>query len=476
MHWTKKQLFIVSIVAATSFMGTFLISSVNIALPAIEQSFTLDAVALSWVITSFLLATAMFLLPVGRWSDIAGIRLFFKIGVVVFTLGSLACGLAGSGLWLIVFRYVQGIGAAFTNTTGAAILVSAFLPRYRGRVLGIAVSAVYLGLALGPFAGGLLTQYLGWRSIFFVAAGLGVIATGIALLFLGGDPAAGTKKRTDLKGTFFYMLGLVALVYGSSRIPTAPGWLLMGAGTLSLVAFWLLESRSSMPVLDTRLFTRNRLFAFSNLAALINYSATFAIVFLLSLYLQKIQGLSPRDAGIVLVAQPVVMAVFSPLAGRLSDRIQPRILATAGMTMCTVGLAAFTLLSAVTPVWSIVALLVWVGLGFGLFSSPNMNTIMSSVDKTQYGLASGSAATMRVVGQIVSMTIATLFFAGMLGGQAVATVSDHLFLKAVRWGFVSFSFLSVAGIYFSYNRGDISRWHGEPPHNAGADDGGRGQG
>ncbi len=474
MQWTKKQLSIVSIVAATSFMGTFLISSVNIALPAIEQSFNLDAVALSWVITSFLLATAMFLLPVGRWSDIAGIRLFFKIGVVIFTLGSLACGLAGSGLWLIVFRYVQGIGAAFTNTTGAAILVSAFLPRYRGRVLGIAVSAVYLGLALGPFAGGLLTQYLGWRSIFFVAAALGVVATGIALLFLGGEDAAADKgKRTDLKGTFFYMLGLVALVYGSSRIPMASGWLLMGAGGLALVIFWLLESRSSTPVLDTRLFTHNRLFAFSNLAALINYSATFAIVFLLSLYLQKIQGLSPRDAGTVLIAQPVVMAVFSPLAGRLSDRVQPRFLATAGMTMCTLGLAAFSFLSAATPVWSVVALLVWVGLGFGLFSSPNMNTIMSSVGKTQYGVASGSAATMRVIGQIVSMTMATLFFAGMFGGQAVATVPDPLFLKAVQWGFVSFSLLSVAGIYFSYNRGDMSRGHGRQPHSAGVDDGGR---
>jgi MFS family permease len=247
------------------------------------------------------------------------------------------------------------------------------------------------------------------------------------------------------------------MVYGSSRIPAISGWLLMGGGSLALVLFWWIESRSAMPVLETKLFTRNRLFAFSNLAALINYSATFAIVFLLSLYLQKVQGLSPRNAGIILVAQPAMMAIFSPVAGRLSDRIQPRYLATLGMTMCTLGLAAFAFLTGTTPVWLIVALLFWVGLGFAFFSSPNMNTIMSSVQKNQLGLASGSAATMRVVGQIVSMTIATLFFAGMMGNQAIESVPDNLFLKAMKWGFITFSFISVAGIWFSYSRGKMNR-------------------
>lgn len=232
---------------------------------------------------------------------------------------------------------------------------------------------------------------------------------------------------------------------------------MMAGGSLGLVVFWWLESISKSPVLETRLFTRNRLFAFSNLAALINYSATFAIVFLLSLYLQKIQGLSPRNAGLILIAQPSVMALFSPVAGRLSDRIQPRYLATLGMTMCTMGLAAFSVLTENTPIYLIVILLVWVGLGFAFFSSPNMNTIMSSVQKNQLGLASGSAATMRVVGQIVSMTIATLFFAGMMGSQAIETVPSNLFLKAMKWGFLSFSLIGAAGIYFSYSRGQMNR-------------------
>jgi EmrB/QacA subfamily drug resistance transporter len=458
MHWTKKQVSILAIVAITSFMGTFLISSINIALPAIEKSLGLNAISLSWVVTSFLLATAMFLLPVGRWGDLTGIRRLFKLGVVIFTLSSLLCGMVGSGGWLIALRFVQGIGAALSSTTGPAILVSAFPPQHRGRVLGISVSAVYLGLAFGPFAGGFITQYMGWRSIFFIASGLGIFTTAIAFIFLGKDePTRNDGTKMNLKGTVFYMIGLVALVYGSSNIPSTMGWLLMLGGALSLVVFWIFESHSAMPVIDTKLFVKNRLFAFSNLAALINYSATFAIVFLMSLYLQKIMGLSPRDAGTILIAQPIVMAIFSPIAGRFSDRIEPRYLATAGMTMCTIGLAALAFLSTSTPIWFIVIILLWVGFGFALFSSPNMNTIMSSVSKTQYGLASGTAATMRVIGQIVSMTIATLYFAGFMGSQTIEIVPDHLFISAVRFGFVTFAFISLAGIYFSYNRGKIVR-------------------
>ena len=458
MSWTNKQKSILGIVAITSFMGTFLISSVNIALPEIEKSFGLDAVTLSWVVTAFLLSTAMFLLPIGRIGDISGIRRIFKAGVIIFTISSLISGLASGGWWLIIFRFIQGIGAAFTSTTGPAILVSAFIPQQRGRVLGISVSAVYLGLAFGPFAGGILTQYLGWRSIFYIAAGLGLITTIISLLFLGRDnDIKDENKGIDLKGTSFYMIGLLALVYGSAKIPGAEGWFIMLGGLLALLVFWAIESRSKRPVIDTTLYTRNRLFTFSNIAALINYSATFAIVFMLSLYLQKVKALSPRDAGTILVAQPAMMAIFSPLAGRLSDHMQPRYLATAVMAMCTAGLGVFAFLNASTPIWLIVATLLWVGLGFALFSSPNMNTIMGSVSKTQYGFASGSAATMRVVGQIISMTVATVFIAALIGEQSVELAPDDVFIKVVKWGFTSFSIISAAGIYFSYYRGKLNR-------------------
>jgi EmrB/QacA subfamily drug resistance transporter len=459
MSWNKKQISILVIVAITSFMGTFLISSINIALPDIEKSFGLDAVTLSWVVTAFLLTMAILLLPVGRLGDLTGIRRLFKIGVVLFSISSVLCAIAPSGLWLIIFRLLQGGGAALTSTTGPAILVSAFPLEQKGRVLGISVSAVYLGLAFGPFFGGFLTQSFGWRSIFSVSAVLGVIVTAITHRFLGNDDKKENKKQKPLKlkGLAFYIFGLTALVFGSSAIPKLHGWLLILTSIISLMAFWQTESRSSEPVIDIHLYTQNRLFTFSNLAALINYSATFAIVFFLSFYLQKIQQFTPRKAGLILVAQPAIMAAFSPLAGRLSDKIQPRYLATLGMTVCTTGLAAFAFLEETTPVLLIVSLLIWEGLGFAFFSSPNMNTIMSSVDKSKYGVASGSAATMRVIGQIFSMTIATFFFALLFGGNKVENVSNELFLDAMQYGFIIFTVIAVSGIYFSYYRGIIKR-------------------
>lgn len=458
MSWSKKQYSIIGIVAITSFMGTFLISSVNIALPAIEKDLKLNAVRLSWVVTSFLLTTAIFLLPAGRFGDLYGIRRLFKTGLAIFVLSSLSSGLAPSGAWLIGFRLVQGAGAALSSATGPAILVAAFPPKQRGRVLGISVAAVYIGLATGPFAGGLLTQYLGWRSLFFVATVLGLLAALVAWVYLGSDPAKETKQpRPQLLGTLFYLSGLIGLTFGSSRIPDPAGWGMMLAGVLALALFWRLESRSPYPVIATSLFTKNRLFAFSNLAALINYSATFAIVFLLSLYLQKIKGLNPGDAGMILIAQPLMMALFSPLAGKWSDRIQPAKLATLGMSICTLGLFALSFAGAATPVWMFIAILIWVGLGFALFSSPNMNTIMGSVDKQYLGLASGTAATMRVVGQIVSMTLATLFISALIGDMTIQAAPEKDFLMLIRWGFLSFGTLSISGIYFSWNRGKLAR-------------------
>ncbi len=458
MPWSKKQLSTLLIVSITSYMGTFLISSINIALPAIEKSFTLNAISLSWIITSFLVATGMFLLPVGRLGDISGNARLFKLGLIIFTLASLLCAVSPSGTWLIAARFVQGVGSAFTNTTGQAILVANFPARNRGQVIGISVASVYTGLATGPFIGGFLTQTMGWHSLFYVAAVLGILSAVVAFAFLEKDVVVhGGKKVFDLRGTFVFMLGLFALVYGSSHIPSSSGWTLMVFGVITLTLFWIIENRVTYPMLETRLFTHNKLFGFSNLAALINYTATSGIVFFLSLYLQKIQGLSPRDAGAVIIAQPVVMALFSPVVGRLSDKIQPRYFATLGMGMCSVGLFGISFFTATTPLWSIVLILVWEGLGFAFFSSPNMNTIMSSVDKSRYGQASGTASSMRIFGQIAGMTVVTFFFAFYFGDSTVTGVDDTVFLTAMKWGFITFALISLAGIYFSFTRGNMER-------------------
>ncbi len=226
-------------------------------------------------------------------------------------------------------------------------------------------------------------------------------------------------------------------------------------GTVLVFSFLLYQTKVPFPIFPTHLFKTNKLFAYSNLAALINYSATFAIVFLLSLYLQKIQHFSPREAGSILIAQPVVMALFSPLAGYFSDRMEPRILASAGMAICSLGLASLAFLTADTSTFTIVGILGFIGLGFAFFSSPNMNTIMSSVDKTKSGLASGMAATMRVLGQMASMTIATALFAVFFNDKSIEGVPDELFIKGVRYAFITFAIICAAGVYFSMARGKM---------------------
>ena len=454
----RKNQSILLVVAITSFMGTFLVSAVNIALPSIEHDFSLSALQLSWIITSFILGMALFMLPAGVWGDNSDNTKLFKLGLIIFTLSSAICYIAPNGTWLIAARFLQGIGAAFSGTTGNAILVSSFPAERRGRVLGISVSAVYSGLALGPLLGGIITQSFGWRNLFLIAVVFGVFTTVISIIYLKSQKGrTRITKKNDWIGTLLFMTSLTTLVYGSSQIPSVAGWTLMVISLLLMLLFWKIEGRVENPLLNTALFTKNRLFTYSNMSALINYTATFAIVFFLSLYLQKIQNLSPREAGAIIIAQPVVMAIFSPIVGRLSDRIQPRYFATLGMAMCTIGLFMLSFLSHATPIPYIVGVLIWVGLGFALFSSPNMNTIMSSVERKQYGQASGLASSMRVFGQIISMSIITLLISINFGNQSIEAVSDVLFLRALKWGFMIFAIIGVPGIYFSYFRGNVRK-------------------
>ncbi|MDD4778102.1 MAG: MFS transporter [Fermentimonas sp.] len=454
----RRNLSILSVVAITSFMGTFLVSAVNIALPSIEKDLSLSAIELSWIITSFILGMAMFMIPAGSWGDRTDNRKIFKLGLILFIIASFVCYVAPNGYWLIAARFVQGIGAAFTGTTGQAILVSSFSANKRGQVLGISVSSVYIGLALGPAVGGIITEQIGWRMLFSIATVLGIITLIVSMVFLKSDKSiTRDPKKGDPYGTLLFMTGLVTLVYGSSQIPSTEGWVIMAVSLILLAIFWKTESKVRFPLLDTKLFTHNRLFTYSSLAALINYTSTFAIGFFISLYLQKILNLSPREAGAVIIAQPIMMAVFSPLVGKASDKIQPRYLATTGMAMCTLGLGMLAFLGADTPIWQIVTILIWVGLGFALFSSPNMNTIMSSVERSQYGQASGLAASMRVFGQIISMSIITLLISFNFGNQSIEAVSDHLFLIVLRWGFIIFAIIGIPGIYFSHFRGNIKK-------------------
>ncbi|MEI7437597.1 MAG: MFS transporter, partial [bacterium] len=378
-HATCRAALTISMIGA--FQVAFLNSSVNVALPAIGREFDMHAITLSWVAMAMILTSAVFVVPFGRIADIYGRKRFMIWGTGLFTLGSLACALSINTGTLLAARALQGIGTAMIFGTGVAILTSVFPPEKRGKALGYNVAAVYMGLSAGPFMGGLLTGYLGWRALFWINVPLGLLVLGLLLTRLNGEWNDARGERFDVGGSLLFGSMVVCIMYGLSIVPALAAFLLIALGLALLTGFVIFESRQRNPVLDVQLFRKNTAFAFSNLAAFINYSAAFTVSFLLSLYLQYVKGLTPLQAGLVLMAQPVVMGIFSPIAGRLSDRIEPAVLASAGMALTTLGLTLMGFIDGDTSLLFIIAVLLFIGAGFALFSSPNTNAIMTSIDR-----------------------------------------------------------------------------------------------
>ena len=442
------------IAALSAFLTPFMGSAVSIAMPAIETVFGIDAVLLSWVANGYLLAAAVALVPAGRAADIYGRRRVFIGGNLMFTAASLLCAAAPDVTWLIGARVLQGVGSAMLFATGIAIVTAVYPSDRRGTVLGVNVAAVYVGLSCGPFAGGILTDLFGWRSIFWSVAPLGLLAVYLTLRRLHGEWAEARGEPFDWPGSLVYGAAVVTLMLGLARPPSATGAGLLGVGLVALAAFAGWEIKTSAPVFDVRLFARSRVFALSCLAALIHYAATFAVTFLMSIYLQQVKGLSAERAGAVMMCQPVMMALFSPLAGRLSDRIEPRYISSLGMAITATGLLLLTWLNGTRGLPFVIGCLVLLGLGFALFSSPNMNAIMGAVDRKHYGIAAGAVGTMRLLGQMLSMGIATLIIASRMGRLSTAA-APALFVDSALIAFWTFAGLCVIGIFLSLARGRL---------------------
>jgi EmrB/QacA subfamily drug resistance transporter len=449
----ESSMRIPALVVATlaNVLTPFMSSSVNIALPSIGAEFAANAIVLSWIPTSFLLAAAMFAVPFGRIADIYGMKKIFSLGITLFTLASLLSALSPSAHVLIVFRVFQGIAGGMIFVTGLAIITSVYPPNERGKAIGINIATVYATLSLGPILGGIMTHALGWRSLFYAMIPLGIVILAITVWKLNGEWASSKGDRFDLKGSVVYSISLVMALYGFSILPSLLGIVLVVLGITGFVGFVMFELRVDSPLLNLRLF-KNQTFAFSNLAALINYSANFTVGFLMSLYLQFIKGLDPQSAGIILIAQPVVMAAFAPIAGRLSDRFQVQKLASLGMAVCTIGLFIFTLVTADTSIAVIIGGLIIIGLGFGFFSSPNTSAIMGSVEKRFYGIASAMVSTMRLLGQMLSMGLALMVFAIFIGNVRITPVQYPALLRSIHTVFIICTALCFVGIFVSLAR------------------------
>jgi EmrB/QacA subfamily drug resistance transporter len=438
--------------SVASFLVPFMMSAVAITLPVVQAELGASAVELSWVAGSYILALAAILLPVGRLADILGRRRTFVWGTGVFMFFSLCASLAWSVPSLVALRALQGVGAAMILATAVAIVTELYPRSDRGRVMGILVACVYLGLSVGPLVGGMMTSLVGWRSVFFLCLPPGLAAWVMARRIKDEwRPARG--EGFDLIGSLLYAVFVICCVNGLTGLARPWLGLPLLAAALLMGALFVLRSRSvAHPLIDLSLFTANRIFLLSSLATLINYAGTFAVGFLLSLYLQVVKGFTPMHAGFILIVQPVVQSLLSPLAGVLSDRFNAAWLASLGMALCALGLWALCGIGIQTGLWEIGAILALQGLGFALFASPNMSVIMGSVESRYYSIASSLVATMRTFGMTLSMGISAVVFGFLLHDRQIAPGTVPEFLASMRIIFAVCAGLCVAGVFCSLGR------------------------
>lgn len=456
---SKQRKAVLRMTMTTAFITTFMGSALNLSVPAMETEFRVSAAMVGWVVTAFTLSVAALSVPMGKIADSTGRRRVLLLGIGSFAFFSLCCAFSGSIRTVILFRVLQGVSASMIFATNNAILLSVFPKTEHGRVLGISVAATYTGLSAGPVIGGFLNGTFGWRSIFLVTCGISLAALGYAV---AGAPRESAEKSgkgiSDVPGNLLYITMITAILYGMSSLSVSPrGKWILGAGIVLMLLFGFRETRTADPVIRMSMFSRDAGFTLSNLAALLNYAATFAISYLVSIYLQVIMGYSSRTAGLILIFMPLVQAVFSPLMGRLSDRIPPYRLATGGMLLCVAGLALFSRLGTKTPLWYVIITLMLVGFGFALFSSPNTNAILSSVSGAEYSVANSILSTMRTAGQGAAMAIVTIVVGMQLGNAALTETTPRLLVLTLHRCFLIFIVLSVIGVFFSMKRGGASR-------------------
>lgn len=442
------------------FLVPFMGSSLNLAMPLVAGDFAMSAFTLTFLVSGYLVGTTMLQMPAARLADIFGKRRLFLMGIAFFGLCTLLCGLSWSGASLILFRFLSGVGSAFVFATNMAILTAVFPKERRGRALGINTAVVYFAVAAGPFLGGMLAHHFGWRAIFYVSAALTLAAFIAAAVSIKDEWTEAKGEPFDFAGSAVYTISIASLIMGFSYLPLTQGWAILAVGLVAGILFVRIQYRTPYPMLQLDAFVHNRHFRLSSLSAMINYSASFAIGFILSLYLQFVLGMTPDRAGLVLIAQPVTQSILSPLTGRFSDRINPSILTTSGMGLIAVGLYLLSGLGPDTPISRVVVILILVGVGFAMFSSPNVNIIMGSVSRKLSGLASATTGTARQLGQSLSMATTSLVVHHYMGEMGLSLETAEHFLPALHTGFLIFAVVCLVGMYTSASKliGNDKEW------------------
>ena len=410
----EYETYVVFISFITSFFSVFLSNGVIIGVPAIASEFGMNNVVQNWVPTILFLVVAVFTVPAGQISGKFGVKKSLLAGVIVFLIGSIGGCLSFSTGSFLVFRVLQGVGMAFLNVSAMALVVHAVKPQNRGKALGFTVTGVYLATSLSPVICGSLVQNLGWRSMFYFVIPFLVLCIILIILKIPEEWKTYEHDKIDKIGSLIYSIGILLFIYGFTTLITTIGQILTVIGIILLVIFSYYELRQKAPVFNMKLF-KNKKFASSNIAALCSYLAIMVVTTILNYHFQYVRGWNPQMSGLILIITPIIMAIMAPNSGKLSDKIHPQKLAALGITIAAVALLILTFLTADTPLYVIIIAMVLQGFGMGLFSSPNMNAIMSSVPPKEAPTASASQATMRTIGQTMSLGLLTLIFAWVMG-------------------------------------------------------------
>lgn len=446
------------VIPLSSFITPFLGTAVNIALPDIGREFHADVVALGWVTTAYFVATGILVLPVSRLGDQFGRRRFYLTGLLLVAGSGFFAGLVSGIPSLIVLRVVQGIGGALIFGTANAIIAAVFPPEKRGRSLGINAMSVYLGMSCGPFLGGILVHHLGWRSIFLLTALLGLCTLLLFHHLLKGDWGGHDIRRFDITGSVLFAAALCSLMLGSGNNGKSGGVLLLLAGGVLLLVFFLWENHIPNPLLDSKMLWANEGLRYAILSALVFYSSTFAMVFLLSLFLQVGQGMDAQQAGLLMLIQPLAQAIGAPLAGGLSDRHHPRLLTSAGVTLAALGMFSLGLLDHQSSAAQVILGLGLAGIGVAFFAAPNVHAMMNSVTPNHFGTATGILQTVRICGQMFSMAVVLAVFSLTLGETgAIHSMAPEQLDRSMQWSLLPLSLLCLGALPFCWRRPAHSR-------------------
>ena len=444
----EKKNLILLICTVLSFFTVFAVNAVNIVIPTIASEFYMSNIVQNWVTIIFLLVVAVLSIPAGQISGKYGLKKVTIISIILFIVISIVNVCVTSQEQFLACRFILGIALSFINVTSMAMIVSAFPPQERGKAMGINITGVYVGLSLSPVLGGILNYNLGWRSVVLFGVPFLFVILALLLTRIDEEWISFENVSLDLKGSFTYAIGMVLFMYGFTILNTQLGIILTILGVIILVVFGLIELRQANPVFDIRFF-KNHKFLSANFASLCAYLATYAVTTILNYHLQYIKGFDSQTAGIILLVAPLCQVVLAPIAGRLSDRFVPQILAAIGMGLGTVSLFLFSSLNAGTSMEFLIVAMVIYGVAFGLFSPPNTNVIMGSVPPKDTSAASAAVATMRSVGQAMSMGILTLVFAFIMGDVPIIAEYYPLLITSCQITCVICVVLCIASVFAS---------------------------